>query len=74
MLGILSIVICGWIGPFAWSMGNTDMDQIRSGRMDPEGEGLTNAGRILGIIGTVIGVLQLCYAGVVCMGVMGNVR
>jgi hypothetical protein len=61
-LGILSLVLgCLGIifGPIAWAMGNTDMAEIRSGRMDPDGEGLTNAGRICGIIGTVLGIIGL---------------
>jgi hypothetical protein len=61
VLGILSLVTgFGFIlGPIAWVMGNADMREIRAGRMDPEGEGSTNAGRICGIIGTVLGVLSL---------------
>jgi hypothetical protein len=51
-LGILSLAVCGIMGPIAWIMGNMDMREIRSGRMDPSGEGLTNAGRICGIIAT----------------------
>src|SRR5262245_30610432 len=39
-LGILSLVLCGPImGPIAWAMGHADMNEIRAGRMDPEGEG-----------------------------------
>jgi hypothetical protein len=61
-LGILSIVICGIIlGPIAWALGSTDMKEIREGRMDPDGEGITNAGRICGIIGTF-----LHLAGMLC--------
>jgi hypothetical protein len=51
-LGILSLAVCGIIGPFAWIMGNIDLREMRNGRMDPAGEGLTNAGRICGIIAT----------------------
>jgi predicted Zn finger-like uncharacterized protein len=59
-LGILSLVCCGIIcGPIAWVMGNNDMREIRAGRMDPEGEGLTNAGRICGIVGTCLGIVGL---------------
>ena len=75
-LGILSIVICSPLGPFAWVMGNTDMAEIRVGRMDPEGEGLTQAGRILGIIGTVrLGVellVILCWGGAFCLMGLGG--
>ena len=61
VLGILSLVTgFGFIlGPIAWVMGNADMREIRAGRMDPEGEGTVNGGRICGIIGTILGVLGL---------------
>jgi hypothetical protein len=38
----------------AWIMGNGDLAEIRSGRMDPDGEGMTQAGRILGIIAVIL--------------------
>ncbi len=70
VLGILSIVVCHLLGPVAWVMGNNDMAQIRAGRMDPEGEGTTQAGRICGIIGTCIIVLYcLLWCGM--FGMMG---
>src|SRR4051812_22466469 len=48
VLGICSLVTgLGIIlGPMAWIMGNNDLREIRAGRMDPAGEGNTNAGRI----------------------------
>jgi hypothetical protein len=54
VLGILSLIICYPLGIVAWVMGNRDMKAIAAGTMDPEGKQLTNIGRILGIIGTVI--------------------
>ncbi|MDP6795943.1 MAG: GYF domain-containing protein [Verrucomicrobiota bacterium] len=55
--GILSIVCtCFPFGIAAWIMGNNDMQQIESGMMDPSGKGITNAGKICGIIGTIVGV------------------
>ncbi|MCX6901913.1 MAG: DUF4190 domain-containing protein [Verrucomicrobia bacterium] len=54
VLGILSLVLCGPVGIAAWIMGNTDLKEIDAGRMDPVGRGTTNAGRICGIIGTVL--------------------
>ncbi|HEY6635757.1 MAG TPA: DUF4190 domain-containing protein [Acidimicrobiia bacterium] len=62
VLGILGIVICGILAPFAWSMGNKELAAIDSGRRAPENRGTANAGRILGIIGTV-----LLAAGVVLL-------
>jgi len=54
VLGILSLVICAFLGPFAWIMGNGDLQKIRAGTMDPEGEGTTQAGRICGMISTIL--------------------
>lgn len=46
-------------GILAWVMGNADMAEIQAGRMDPEGEGMTQAGRIMGMIATIIGLIGL---------------
>jgi len=57
VFGILGLVLCFPFGIAAWIMGNGDMKEIRSGRMDPTGEGLTQAGRICGIVATVLALL-----------------
>jgi hypothetical protein len=54
VLGILGIVICGVLGPFAWVMGKREIEAIDAGRRPPENRGTANAGKILGIIGTVL--------------------
>ena len=54
VLGILGIVLCVVCGIVAWVLGNTDLEAMRAGRMDPSGEGLTSAGRICGIISVVL--------------------
>jgi hypothetical protein len=72
--GILSLIIFPIIfGPIAWIMGNNDLREMHAGRMDPEGEGNTNAGRICGIIGTVLGIIGLvcCVGWVVMVAGMG---
>jgi hypothetical protein len=48
------------LGPMAWIMANNDLRAIREGIMDPRGESNTNAGRICGIIGTILCVLPCC--------------
>jgi hypothetical protein len=40
-------------------MGNTDLQEIAMGRMDPSGRDLTKAGRICGMVGTGILILQV---------------
>ncbi len=66
VLGILGIVVCFITGIIAWVMGNKDLSAMRAGTMDPTGEGLTQAGRICGIISVVLGVLGFCF-GIVWM-------
>src|SRR5206468_1629105 len=75
-LGILSLVTCGLLGPVAWILGNADLEEIRRGRMDPEGEGLTQAGRICGIISTMFMIVGcLLYCGIFAMmGAAGGLK
>jgi hypothetical protein len=54
ILGIVSIVCCQLLGPLAWIWGKQDLEKIRAGEISMEAQGLTNAGMILGIIGTVL--------------------
>jgi hypothetical protein len=61
ILGILSIVLCAPMGPFAWVMGNRELEAIDSGRRPPENRGTANAGKILGIIGSVFLILGLVF-------------
>ena len=51
VLGILSLLLCFVFGIAAWMMGNADLKQMDAGLMDPEGRGLTQAGKLCGIIG-----------------------
>ena len=64
VLGILSIVMCGIFTAIpAWIMGNTDLAEMNAGTMDSSGRGLTNAGRIMGMIICIISIL-LIIAGI----------
>jgi hypothetical protein len=70
VLGILSLLMFGLItGIPAWVMGHTDLRKIREGRMDGVDEGLTRAGMILGIIGTVISGLILIFMFLLIVGI-----
>jgi len=72
-LGILSLFICGPIlGPIAWIMGNTDMDKIRRGIMDPSGEGSTQAGRICGIIATILSIVVIIFYVILLAAMAGG--
>jgi hypothetical protein len=57
VLGILSLVVCGVLGPFAWSMGNRALREIDAsqGTQAPlGGRSSVNAGRICGMIATIL--------------------
>jgi len=60
-LGILRLVICAPLGIIAWIMGAEDLKSISAGRMDPSGQGTTQAGMICGIIGTVLFGIGLLF-------------
>ena len=72
VLGILGIVICGIIAPFAWRMGKRTVAEIDASQGQLGGRGSAQAGYILGLIGTVLLGLGLLFAvGAVVLGVLG---
>ncbi|MFG2074376.1 DUF4190 domain-containing protein [Nonomuraea maritima] len=62
VLGILSLVICSFLGPFAWVMGTKALRQIDSSGYVFDNRGQVQAGRICGIIATVLLGLGLVFA------------
>ncbi len=73
VLGILSLVLCAPLGIAAWIMGNGDLKEIDAGTMDPSGRSTTNAGRICGMIGTILLVLSVLIGiAVILLGVAGR--
>jgi uncharacterized membrane protein YjgN (DUF898 family) len=65
ILGILGLVLCGLIAPFAWAMGNRVVREIDASGGQVGGRTTANAGRICGMIGTII------LIAVVAFGVLG---
>lgn len=61
VLGLLALLVCGLIGPFAWSMGSTDLKKMAAGEMDDSGRGETQAGYICGIIATLLMGVALVF-------------
>ncbi len=59
VFGILGLVVCLPFGIVAWVMGNADLKAMDAGIMDPEGRGTTQAGKILGIVATLVTVLGI---------------
>ena len=65
VLGILSLVVCGLLGPFAWVKGNNALREIDANPGAYTNRSNVSAGRICGIIASVfliIGVVFLVFA------------
>jgi hypothetical protein len=74
VLGILGIVLCQVIAPFAWSTGKKAVDQIDASGGRLGGRGMAQAGYVMGVIGTVLlGLYLLFLVAVVGFGAMGAV-
>src|SRR5262249_40179303 len=60
VIGILSLFVVPFVlGPLAWIWGNQDLRKMKDGLMDPEGKGNTEAGRICGMIATILSLIGL---------------
>ncbi|WP_230487007.1 DUF4190 domain-containing protein [Nocardioides anomalus] len=72
ILGIVSIVVCGLVGPFAWVMGNRVVGEIDASGGQYGGRSSANAGRIIGMIVTILlGLSLLFVVAVVIIAVIG---
>ncbi|MEV4355028.1 DUF4190 domain-containing protein [Nonomuraea sp. NPDC051941] len=69
VLGILSLVVCTFIGPFAWSMGNRALREIDESGYYYENRGMVQAGRICGIVSSVLMMITLGFV-VLMFGLM----
>lgn len=58
-LGILGLVCCFICGIVAWVMGNNDLREMAAGRMDRSGQGMTQAGKICGMISVILWIIVL---------------
>jgi hypothetical protein len=59
VFGILSWVLCFIFGIVAWVMGSNDLRAMAAGEMDPSGEGLTKAGKIIGMIHIILCIITI---------------
>ncbi|MBI4585971.1 MAG: DUF4190 domain-containing protein [Planctomycetes bacterium] len=69
VFGILGLVCCVAFGIAAWVLGNQDLKEMAAGVMDRTGEGMTNAGKILGIISVVLTVVGVVIYAIVFLTV-----
>jgi hypothetical protein len=57
MLGILGLVVCGILAPFAWMYGTSAVEDNQG---TPR-EGMARVGQILGIVGTVVWIVGVVW-------------
>jgi len=70
VLGILGVVLCGLLGPFAWRIGGKELKAIDAGRRPPENRSQAQAGRILGIVETAFILLAIPAAIIALLAVV----
>ena len=70
VFGILSFVVCPFFGVAAWVMGNNDLREMAAGGMDPSGRDFTQAGRICGIVGTLLVLIPMVIVIFAAIGMM----
>jgi len=69
-LGILSLMTCALLGPFAWVMGKDDLRKMENGLMDDRDRSITQGGMICGIIASALLILTLFLIVVWFVGVL----
>ena len=73
VLGIIGIACCMICGIIAWIMGNNDLKEMDAGTMDPEGRGITQAGKICGIVSVGLNIIGLLiWIAVMILGVAAS--
>lgn len=74
VLGILGVVLCGVLAPFAWVIGGRAVADIDASHGTIGGRGAASAGRVLGIVGTVLlGVALLFIVLLIGLGAFTTV-
>ncbi len=76
ILGILGIVACGLIAPFAWVMGNRVVKEIDASQGQMNGRSTAQVGRICGIVGSALLILVSLFFvlifGIMILGVASS--
>jgi predicted Zn finger-like uncharacterized protein len=73
---VISCVPVGAVlGLIAWMMGRTDLRKMKRGDMDANGQGITQAGWICGIIGTLLnGLITLACGSFIVIAIVSDMN
>lgn len=69
VLGILSLVVCGLLGPVAWVMGSNTLKEIDADPTRYRNRGNVVAGKVLGIISSVLLIVTV-FAWIAIIGII----
>ncbi|WP_418059399.1 DUF4190 domain-containing protein [Pimelobacter simplex] len=72
ILGILGLVCCGPLGIAAWVMGNKAIAEIDANPSAYNNRGTVNAGRICGMIASILMVVGIVVYGIIFIVALGN--
>jgi len=72
ILGILGLVCCGPLGIAAWVMGNKAIGEIDANPGAYTNRGTVNAGRICGMIASILMVVGIVVYGIIFIVALGN--
>jgi uncharacterized membrane protein YjgN (DUF898 family) len=68
VLGILSLVVCGILGPFAWNMGNRATREMNANPgVVYRNRGNVTAGRICGMIATILIIVGVAFFALIVL-------
>ena len=72
VLSIVGIVVCGGVlCPVGWYLANKEIEAIDSGRRDPSKRDVATAGKIVGIVGTLLVALAILdFVGFIVLAVV----
>ena len=66
-------IYTGADGTLYEKLGNGDLKEMDAGAMDPSGRSTTNAGRICGMIATILMIVgAVAFAALFALGIMGG--
>jgi hypothetical protein len=67
-MGVVSLFVMPLpLGLFAWFWANQDLRKMNAGRMDGEGRGATQAGKVCGMISSLLLFAASCCTGLYCL-------
>jgi hypothetical protein len=72
VLGILSLVVCGILGPFAWSMGSKALREIDANPSPCTNRGSVVAGKICGMIASILLIVAVAFVVIIILATVAS--